>query len=403
MENKRWFALVLLFSICISYYGENFLKSAASALSPVLIQELGINKGTMGLLITAFYIIYGIMQIPTGMFTNILGPRKTILSFTALTLTGVFLFWISFRFEMLVVAQIIMGIGCSVFYINAVSLITQWFPIERKATAIGILSAASGLGGFTSYMGFPLANANFGGWRNLYIIMAIVLLANYVMNFFILKNNPKGNEIEHKSNKNLLKSFGDVLRDRRIYPFIAGYMLLSFGWVLMAWMPAFLTETKGFTYVEAGLISSLGGIAAIPGCIAMGAISDRLRKRKLPLIIFSCLYVVVITTFIFAPAGFPLALIATLSFSMSFCSSIWVLFFSMVPEVLPMEKASIGLGLVNGIGTIGYSLITPFYGSLIDSTGSYFASNMVIIATSIIMMLTMVFFTKETYGGSQED
>jgi len=28
---------------------------------------------------------------------------------------------------------------------------------------------------------------------------------------------------------------------------------------------------------------------------------------------------------------------------------------------------------------------------------------MVIIATSIIMMLTMVFFTKETYGGSQED
>jgi sugar phosphate permease len=57
MENKRWFALVLLFSICISYYGENFLKSAASALSPVLIQELGINKGTMGLLIIAFYII----------------------------------------------------------------------------------------------------------------------------------------------------------------------------------------------------------------------------------------------------------------------------------------------------------------------------------------------------------
>ena len=55
MENKRWFALVLLVSICITYYGENFLKAAASALSPVLINELGINKGTMGLLISAFY------------------------------------------------------------------------------------------------------------------------------------------------------------------------------------------------------------------------------------------------------------------------------------------------------------------------------------------------------------
>jgi sugar phosphate permease len=143
----------------------------------------------------------------------------------------------------------------------------------------------------------------------------------------------------------------------------------------------------------------VGTIAGIPGCIAMGTISDRLRKRKLPLMIFNCLYIVVLSTFIFSPAGLPLALFATLSFSMNFCASKWVLFFSMVPGILPREKASIGLGLVNGLGTIGFSLITPFYGGLIDSTGSYFASNMVIIATSLIMMVTMVFFTKETYGG----
>ena len=69
------------------------------------------------------------------------------------------------------------------------------------------------------------------------------------------------------------------------------------------------------------------------------------------------------------------------------------------PEVLPISKASIGLGLVNGFGTIGYSLITPFYGGLVDSTGGYFYSNMVIITISIILTATMILFTKETYGG----
>jgi MFS family permease len=399
LENKRWFALVLLSSICVTYYGENFLKTAASALSPVLIKELGINKGTMGLMITAFFIIYGIMQIPAGIFTDMFGPRKTILGFTGLTLVGVFLFWLSFRYEMLVLAQMIMGIGCSVFYINAISLITNWFPIERKATAIGVLSAASGLGNFTSYMGFPIANTMFGGWRNLYLVVALILLVNYAMNVLILRNSPNGSLDEQKLSKNLLKSINDVLRDRRIYPFIIGYVLLSFGWVLSTWMPQFLIETKNFTYVEAGLISSVGTIAGIPGCITMGAVSDRLRKRKLPLMIFSSLYTIMLTTFIFAPGGFPLAFFAVLSFSISFCSSMWVLFFSMVPEVLPSGKASIGLGLVNGLGTIGFSIITPFYGGLIDSTGSYTASNMVIIATSLIMTATMVFFTKETYGG----
>ena len=399
LENKRWFTLVLLSSICVTYYGENFLKTAASALSPVLINELGINKGTMGLMITAFFIIYGLMQIPAGMFTDMFGPRKTILGFTALTLIGVFLFWLSFRYEMLVLAQMIMGIGCSVFYINAISLITNWFPVERKATAIGILSAVSGLGNFTSYMGFPLADTMFGGWRNLYIVVALILLVNYAMNVLILKDSPNGSLVEKKFSINLLKSLSDVLRDRRIYPFIIGYMLLSFGWVLSTWMPQFLMETKNFTYVEAGLIASVGTIAGIPGCITMGVVSDRLRKRKLPLMIFSSLYTIVVTTFIFAPGSFPLALFASLSFSISFCASMWVLFFSMVPEVLPPGKASIGLGLVNGLGTIGFSIITPFYGGLIDSTGSYHASNTVIIATSLIMTATMVFFTKETYGG----
>ncbi len=399
MERKSWFTLVLLATICVTYYVENFLKTAASALSPVLITELGINKGTMGLLITAFFIIYGIMQIPAGMFTDMFGPRKTILGFTALTLVGVFLFWISFRFEMLVVAQIIMGVGCSVFYINAVSLITNWFPVERRATAIGVLSAASGLGNFTSYLGFPLANSILGGWRNFYIVVALILLTNYAMNVFILKNGPNGNGVEHKSSRNLLGSLGEVIHDRRLYPFLVGYILISFGWVLNTWMPSFLTETKGFTYVEAGLISSLGTIAGIPGCIAVGAISDRLRKRKLPLVVFSCLYTVVLTSFIFAPKGLPLLVFAALSFSISFCASTWVLFFSMVPEVLPQEEASIGLGLVNGLGTIGFSLITPFYGGLIDATGGYFASNAVLIVISIIMTVTIILFTKETYGG----
>jgi MFS family permease len=399
LEKKNGFALVILASICITYYGENFLKTAASALSPVLINELGINKGTMGLLITAFFIIYGIMQIPAGIFTDMWGPRRTILGFTALTIVGIFLFWMSFRFEMLVVAQIIMGIGCSVFYINAVSLITHWFPIERKATAIGILSAASGLGNFTSYMGFPLANSMFGDWRNLYLIVAIILLVNFSMNFFILKDSPTVNKTEPKSGKNTLKSFAEVLKDSRIYPFIIGYLLLSFGWVFYNWMTLFLMETKGLTYVEGGLVTSLGAIAGIPGCIAMGAISDRLKRRKLPLIIFSCLYVVVVTSFIFVPAGLPLALLMILSFSISFCGSMWVLFFSMVPEVLPSGKASIGLGLVNGLGTIGYSIITPFYGSLIDVTGDYFASNLVMIISTLVMTATMILFTKETYGG----
>lgn len=399
MEKRRWFALVILGSICVSYYVENFLRMAASALTPVLLVELGINKATMGLLISAFSLVYGLMQIPSGMLTDILGPRKTILSFTALTVIGVFLFWLSYRLELLFVAQLMIGVGCSVFYINAVNIIGRWFPADRKATAIGILSASSGLGNFTSYMGFPLANAMFGGWRNLYFLVVVVLVVNYAMNFFILKNGPDGNGVTRKTGSKLLATFGEALRDRRLYPFILGYVLLSFSWVFMTWMPQFLIETKGFTYIEAGIVSSVGTIAGIPGCIAMGLISDRLRRRKLPLVLFSSLYVLLLAIFLFAPGWIPITVYAALSAAISFCMSLWVLFFSMVPEVLPIERVSIGLGLLNGIGSIGFSVITPVFGGIIDLTGGYFVSNLTLIAIGALMTAIFFLFTTETYGG----
>ena len=115
--------------------------------------------------------------------------------------------------------------------------------------------------------------------------------------------------------------------------------------------------------------------------------------------LFSSLYVLLLITFLFAPGWVPVLVYATLSGAISFCMSLWVLFFSMVPEVLPTEKASIGLGLLNGIGTIGFSVITPIFGGLIDVTGSYFVSNMALIVIGVVMTTIFIFFTTETYGG----
>ena len=399
MEQQRRLALTILAAVCLTYYVENFLRSAASALTPVLITELGISRGAMGFLITGYFLIYGIMQFPSGVLADVLGPRKAILWFTGLTCAGGALFWLSYRYELLLAAQMIMGVGTSVFYINAVTVIARWFPPERKATAISVLSAASGVGAFTSYMGFPLAASIWGSWRDLYLVMLAVLVLNWVLNIFVLKDSPVPVTLVKRTTKDVIASFKETLADGRFQPMLVAYTLLAFNYVILSWGTQFLMEAKGLTYVEGGLVTSLGTIAGIPGCIIMGAVSDRLRKRKLPLMIFSCLYTIIVTTFIFAPAGLPLPLLMALSFGINFCGSMWVLFFSMVPEVLPPEKASIGLGLVNGLGTIGYSIITPFYGSLIDITGNYFASNMVMILSALVMTATMILFTKETYGG----
>ncbi len=404
MARKMSYTVVLLATICLTYFVENFLRSAAGALTPILIVELGISHGGMGLLISAFFFVYGVMQIPSGILSDALGARKTILGFTALTVAGVFLFWLSRSYGLLGLAQLMVGVGCSVFYINAVKLISIWFPAERKATAIGVLSASMGLGNFVAYMGFPLAVEWFGDWRPLYLGMSVLLMANWVLNFRVLPGN-ESTKVDgpHSRSQPIIRTLLATLTDLRLLPFIVGYVLASFSWVFLSWLPQYLIDTKGFTYVDAGMVASVGSIAGIPGCIIVAAVSDRLRRRKLPIVAFSAAYTVILGIFLGLPSGLPLVAYMALGSGMTFMVSFWVLFFSMVPETLPQERVGVGLGLVNGLGTIGFSVVAPVYGGLVDATGGYAASNTVLLGGAVAMTLIFALFIKECYGEAPDE
>jgi MFS family permease len=398
LETNKRLALTILAAVCLTYYVENFLRSAASALTPVLITELGISRGAMGLLITGYFLIYGIMQLPSGVLADALGPRKSILWFTALTCIGCTLFWVSYSYELLFAAQVIMGIGTSVFYINAVTVITRWFPPEKKATAISVLSAASGIGGFTSYMGFPLAQSIFGSWRTLYLGMLIFLVGTWAINILVLKDSPKPVTLVKRTMGDLVASFKETLGDGRFRPMLIAYTLLAFNYVIFSWGTQFLIESKGLTYVEAGMVSSLGTVAGFIGCLSMGVISDKLRKRKTPLVAFFGVFLLALIGIVFMPAGLSFVVYAALWCIMGVGNSVWVLYFTMVGEVLPARKASIGLGLLNGLSIIFSSVMTPLYGSLVDITGSFYIPGLISIGIASVTFLVLFRFTKETYG-----
>ena len=403
MEKQRRLAKIILATICVTYFVENFLRSAASALTPVLIQELGISRGAMGFLITGYFLIYGIMQFPAGVLTDVLGPRKSIVWFTALTIVGGVLFWLSYRYELLFAAQFIMGIGTSVFYINAITIIGRWFPPERKATAIGVLSASTGIGAFASYMGFPLATVVWGSWRTLYFVMLGVLVINWVMNLLVLKDFPETTIQTLKTRQNILSSIKETLMDKRLYPLIFGYIMLGLNFTLFSWANQFLIETKKLTYVESGMVTSLGTVAGFIGCLAIGILSDRIRKRRLPIIFFLGVYTLLLAGLIVIPAGYPIATYAGIWGAMSLCGSIWVLFPSMVGEVVPPRKASIGFGTMNGLTMILSSLATPIYGGLVDITGSFFVPNIISLGLGVFTLIILFIFLKETYGNANRE
>ena len=395
------YAVVILAVLILTYFTENFLRSAPSALSPILIEELGLSYGMMGILFSSYFFLYALMQVPSGILSGVLGPRRTIVTFTLITVVGTLLFYVARDFRLLILAQLIIGFGSSVFYINAVRLTSEWFPPEKRVSAIGLLSASSGLGNFAAYMGFPLAITFIGGWRPLFLYCGVLMVASFVAIVIFLKENPDAeNNNRGNGGAPLMSLVKAAFMDRRIYPFIAGFVLMSFTWVLLTWLPQFLIDTRGLTYMDVGIISSAGTIMGIPGCILIALISDRLKKRKLPLVAFSALSALFVALLLVVGPGTPVIVYALLVGGIGFCQSIWVLFFPMIGETLPHETSGIAQGLVNGIGTLGFSIMSPIYGALVDATGGYGPSNTIVIAVSVLTTLMFVFFTTETYGGT---
>ena len=395
------YAVVILAVLILTYFTENFLRSAPSALSPILIEELGLSYGMMGILFSSYFFLYALMQVPSGILSGLLGPRRTIVTFTLITVAGTLLFYVARDFRLLILAQLIIGFGSSVFYINAVRLTSEWFPPEKRVSAIGLLSASSGLGNFAAYMGFPLAITFIGGWRPLYLYCGVLMVVSFVASVIFLKENPDAeNNNRGNGGAPLMSLVKAAFMDRRIYPFIAGFVLMSFTWVLLTWLPQFLIDTRGLTYMDVGIISSAGTIMGIPGCILIALISDRLKKRKLPLVAFSALTALLVALLLVSGPGTPIIVYALLVGGIGFCQSIWVLFFPMIGETLPHETSGIAQGLVNGIGTLGFSIMSPIYGALVDATGGYGLSNTIVIAVSVLTTLMFLFFTAETYGGA---
>jgi len=400
-ERKQGFAI--LASTSVSYFVENFIRTAPSALMPILIEELGLTHGLGGLLVSSYFFLYALMQVPSGVLSDALGPRRTILGFTVFTIVGVFIFYLGHRLEILLVAQLLIGLGTSVFYINAVKIVSTWFSSGRRASAIGVLSATSGLGNFFAYIGFPLAMRLAWGWRGLYLLCSLLLVASFAANLFILRDRPHSEELDvPRRSPSIGRSFVRVIGDRRMYPYLLGFVFSSFSWVFMSWLPQFLVDTRGFSYIDAGLVSSVATIMGIPGCILIGLISDHLKRRKLPLVAFSLAYTCLLAGFLALPGWVPLPLFAAVAACIGFSVSLWVLSFSMVPETLPPDMAGMGLGLLNGIGNLAFSLVAPVYGFLVDSSGSYLTSNAMLILGGVLMTVVYALFTRETYGGVGE-
>jgi MFS family permease len=142
--------------IAVAHGVNEFYSVALPPILPLIVSDFSISYGQAGALVTVFFIMYSVFQIPAGRLTDRFGQRW-ILGIGMFILAGGFLLaTFAQNYRTLLVAEAVAGIGGSTYHPAGMSLISDIETDDTEGKAMGI----HGIGGV---VGTALAPVFIGG------------------------------------------------------------------------------------------------------------------------------------------------------------------------------------------------------------------------------------------------
>ncbi len=266
-------------------YVFNFIdRQILAILVDPIKEELGASDTQMGFLTGfAFAVFYTGFGIPIARWAD-RGVRRSIIA-VGLTVWSVMtaLCGLAQNFFQLALARIGVGIGEAAGSPPAHSLISDYFPPERRAAALSIYNIGIPVGVALGYLAGGWM-VEFFDWRAAFFVVGLpgVLLA-VVMRFTV--REPTRGQSEAAGADTGSYSLGEVIRFLASLPSflllavasgIASLTAYGFG----AWVPAFLGRVHGMGSGEIGTWMGIEtGIGGALGMVVTGIAADRLARR----------------------------------------------------------------------------------------------------------------------------
>lgn len=159
--------------ISLSHGVNEFYSVVVPPIIPLLVTDLSITYAEAGLLLTVFFSMYFLFQLPAGLLADRIGKTRLLVGGLAVTAGGVAMAAFAPGYDALVAAQIVAGIGGSTYHPAGMSLISDVETGTTEGKAMGVF----GVGGVAGTASAPLVVgglASLFGWRTALAVAAAI-------------------------------------------------------------------------------------------------------------------------------------------------------------------------------------------------------------------------------------
>ena len=143
------------------------------------------NVSGLGTATSVYFVAIALVEIPGGIISVKLGPKKMVLAGTVISFSSNVLSAFLPQFNLIVASRAVAGIGNGLAFPSLLVALARNFRRGSEALSVGLMNGAFNLGGMLGLFGWAI----FGtivGWRASVLIAGLLGLASSIPLFFVL-------------------------------------------------------------------------------------------------------------------------------------------------------------------------------------------------------------------------
>src|SRR5690606_16853619 len=157
--------------------------------------------------------IYVLLQIPSGLLADRLGPRRSLVISLGVMAAGTVLFALAPDARTAVAGRVLIGAGDSLVFLNVIRVAALWFPRRQYSLVSALTGLAGGLGQLVSAA--PLsALLNGFGWEVSFLGAGAVNLLVGALVLLLLQDRPDGRRAPSHAFPSMRESLAEALSHR---------------------------------------------------------------------------------------------------------------------------------------------------------------------------------------------
>ncbi|MBA4743105.1 MAG: MFS transporter [Azoarcus sp.] len=356
----------LALAVVIGAYMLSFFhRFAPAGVAEDLAAAFSTTAASLGVLAATYFYVYALVQIPTGILVDTVGPRRTLLGGGLLAAAGSALFALAPDLTVAMIGRTVTGLGVAVVFVAMLKLIALWYPENRFASMVGLAMLLGNAGSMLA--GTPLAALSAAtSWRTAFLATAAISLALVVATWFLVREAPREGRTRFDRTA-ILEGLLTVLKNRLTWPavFVNFGLCGSFFAFGGLWATPWLMSVHELSRIAAANHISLLFAGFACGCLAIGTLSDRVGRRK-PVLVATGAACVAIWLVWLSGVRMPLAASLALFALMGVTTAAFTLSWACVKEVNPPHLSGMSTSVVNMGGFVSAAVLQPVVGLIMD-------------------------------------